>query len=150
MMALSIRQPWAHNILHDGKDIENRDNLKNYRGPFLIHASRTIEPFWRAHIKSKDMPLGGIVGMAEIVDCVTKSDSKWFVGKYGFVLSRVQELPFMPCKGKLSFFVPDIKDQVVKLYKDAVLSEGQASKILSIHRIELRKMSDEQEGRENG
>lgn len=29
MRALSIRQPWAWRILHEGKDVENRWNLSS-------------------------------------------------------------------------------------------------------------------------
>lgn len=47
---------------------------------------------------------GGIVGVATIIDCVTSSDSKWFMGKYGFVLADAKPLPFVPCKGQLNFF----------------------------------------------
>ena len=38
--ALSIRQPWCHHILHDGKDVENRDWPTKGRGWFLIHAGK--------------------------------------------------------------------------------------------------------------
>lgn len=47
---------------------------------------------------------GGIVGVAEIVDCVEFSDSPWFVGRYGFVLRNAQPVPFIPVKGKQGFF----------------------------------------------
>ena len=50
---------------------------------------------------------GGIVGEAEIVDCVTQSPSPWFVGEYGFVLRNAKPLPFEPCKGALGFFKPN-------------------------------------------
>lgn len=43
MKALSIRQPWAHAILHLGKRVENRDWAGcSYRGPILLHASKTL------------------------------------------------------------------------------------------------------------
>lgn len=43
LKALSIRQPWAHAIVHLGKTIENRDwRGCSYRGPILIHASSNI------------------------------------------------------------------------------------------------------------
>lgn len=43
MKALSIRQPWAHAILHLGKRVENRDwSGCSYRGPVLLHASSRI------------------------------------------------------------------------------------------------------------
>jgi hypothetical protein len=51
MKALSIRQPWAWLILNAGKDIENRDWLTRFRGPFLIHASKGMT---RAEDTEKD------------------------------------------------------------------------------------------------
>jgi hypothetical protein len=47
---------------------------------------------------------GGIIGVAEIVDCITDSDNDWFEGPYGFVLDSAREIPFVPCKGKLGLF----------------------------------------------
>jgi hypothetical protein len=40
----------------------------------------------------------------EIVDCVRKSDSKWFYGLFGFVLKDPRPLPFMAVRGQLGFF----------------------------------------------
>lgn len=103
--ALSIRQPWCHNILHDGKDVENRDWPTKGRGWFLIHAGKSPDgPLPRA---LADVPRGGIVGAAQIVDCVTDWDSKWWMGKFGFVLRDPIPLPLIPCKGALGFFRPD-------------------------------------------
>ncbi len=42
MKALSLRQPWAWAILHAGKRIENRDWGTAYRGPLLLHASKSV------------------------------------------------------------------------------------------------------------
>lgn len=53
---------------------------------------------------------GCIVGTVDIVDCVSKSDSPWFFGRYGFVLANpvAFEKP-IPCKGALGFFtVPEV------------------------------------------
>jgi hypothetical protein len=47
---------------------------------------------------------GGIIGSVEIVDCVTKSKSYWFEGKYGFVLRNARKMQFRPMQGKLGFF----------------------------------------------
>lgn len=122
MIALSIRQPWASLILEAGKDIENRCWSTKYRGPFLIHAAKgmTRTEFRDAmqfaeeecdvlnFNRYEDMQRGGIVGCAEIVDCVKASTSPWFMGEYGFVLRKVRPLPFVPFKGALGFFnVPD-------------------------------------------
>lgn len=118
--ALSIRQPWCHAILHYGKTIENRRWATRYRGPIFLHASKNsgkaefeeAAAFIASVIGS--MPLarsmvefGGIIGRAEIVDCVESSSSPWFAGRYGFVLDNVEPLSFRPCKGALGLFDPD-------------------------------------------
>lgn len=111
MMALSIRQPWAYAILHFGKDIENRSWSTRFRGPVLIHAPRKIDHDalidlpWE-HDLPETFPVGGIVGQAEIVDCVSQSQSPWFCGPFGFVLSNAKPLPFRLCRGALGFFEP--------------------------------------------
>lgn len=116
MKALSIRQPWAWLILNAGKDIENRDWYTGFRGRFLIHASKGMTreeyenaPLWVVDLPDfDDLERGGIVGSAELVDCVDDSDSEWFFGRYGFVLRDPKPLPFRPLKGMLGFFdVPE-------------------------------------------
>lgn len=121
--ALSIKQPWSWLIVNGYKDIENRDTLKNFRGTFLIHAGMkghniNITPNMTRSEK-KAIPIllradraefnyGGIIGYAEIYDCVQEFDSSWFVGKHGLMIRNPKPLPFTPCKGKLSFFYPEI------------------------------------------
>lgn len=118
MRTLSIRQPWAWLILNAGKDVENRDWPTKYRGLVLIHAGKgmTRDEYENADDCAAmcapliDMPpfealeRGGVVGIAEIVDCVTESASPWFFGPYGFVLRNARPLPFMPWRGQLGFF----------------------------------------------
>ncbi|MBF0169079.1 MAG: ASCH domain-containing protein [Alphaproteobacteria bacterium] len=104
---LSIRQPWAHLILHWGKDIENRKWLTHYRGKLLIHASKQID-CEHEEVRAENMPLGGIVGVVRVVDCVTKSDSPWFFGPYGFVLADARPLKFVQCRGLQGLFRPPI------------------------------------------
>ena len=115
MKALSIRQPWAWLIVHGGKDIENRTWKTKFRGPVLIHASKTIdrEAYDRLADEGIALPpmdelqLGGIIGQAEITDCVADSDSPWFSGPFGMQLANTKPRPFAPCRGKLFFFQPD-------------------------------------------
>ena len=101
---LSIRQPWAHRILHEGKDVENRDWRHRFRGFFLIHAGVSTEEL---PVSQLHLPRGGIVGLAQIVDCVDRSESEWFVGRYGFVLHNALALDLTPCRGRLGFFYLD-------------------------------------------
>lgn len=112
--ALSIRQPWADAIVHHGKDIENRDWSTRFRGPVCIHAARAWGEAERQTLLSlvedgllpdaRHGPLGGIIGIAEIVDCVDASSSPWFYGRHGFVLRNARPVPFIPVRGALSFF----------------------------------------------
>lgn len=102
--ALSIKQPYPHHIFHDGKDVENRDWPTKGRGWFIVHAGKTSDGALPQSLA--DVPRGGIVGMARIVDCVTEMDSRWFFGRYGFVLRDAFPVPLIPCKGQLGFFRP--------------------------------------------
>lgn len=116
MKALSIRQPWADAIVYHGKDVENRKWPTRYRGPVLIHAAKAWGPNERADLlalvseglipDAQQPQLGGIIGRAEIVDCVTEMAGPWFFGPYGFVLRNAEPLPFRPCRGALGFFDP--------------------------------------------
>jgi hypothetical protein len=116
MKCLSIQQPWAWAILYAGKDIENRTWKTNERGKILIHAGKKFDHTayeTLINLTDKVIPIssrvsiGGIIGMVEIVDCVTSHESKWFFGPYGFVLKNPRVLPFMPCRGQLGFFDVD-------------------------------------------
>jgi len=123
MLALSIRQPWAHLIASGIKDIENRSWPTGHRGKFIIHAAKRLDEAWyqnpvlfRNNLNDKygleldysdviQLPRGGIVGQAEVVDCVTQSDSIWFDGQgYGFVIENAMEMNFCPCMGLTGFF----------------------------------------------
>lgn len=120
MKALSIKQPWAWLIVNGFKDIENRTWPTRRTGPIYIHASKKpdkVNPetirrlmqndheFDRLLIDSLEPGFcGGIVGKAEIVDCVDNHVSRWFSGPWGFVLKNAVPIDFIPCKGKLSFF----------------------------------------------
>lgn len=123
MKILSIRQPWAWAIINAGKDIENRNWTTKVRGRVLVHASvkhagleaslsmfdilrilRWAEDDIRDRLISPAAECGGIVGSVEITDCVEKSDSPWFFGRYGFVLRDPKPVPFIPLKGRLGFW----------------------------------------------
>ncbi len=115
LKALSIKQPWAWLIVNGDKDIENRNTIKNFKGDFLIHAGLQFDYDWFSEdnnnfiaMDTSHMQRGGIIGHATITGFVEKSDSPWFVGKYGLLIKDAKPLPFTPCKGKLSFFYPEI------------------------------------------
>lgn len=117
MRTLSIRQPWAWLIVHGHKDVENREWATQYRGPLLIHASKTlakaeylrqraeIEQAFGITVPALDaVPLGGIVGVVQLADCAAHSDSPWYTGAVAWVLRQPMQLPFAPCKGGLGLF----------------------------------------------
>ena len=100
MRALTVKQPWASLIFQWGKDIENRDWalpswMKGQR--VAIHSSKRFEGeeydaamalvYKRGlpnfDVTPLDMPLGCILGTVLLADCVTASESPWFVGTYG-------------------------------------------------------------------
>lgn len=96
MKAISIRQPWAWAILHAGKDIENRSWSTTYRGELAVHATQ-LDLGWSfpvgvKHPPERDMVLGAIVGLVEMVDVIRCSSSPWFTGPYGFLLRNPRAL----------------------------------------------------------
>jgi hypothetical protein len=122
--SLSIKQPYPHHIFHDGKDVENRDWATRGRGWFIVHAGISKTELDKDDEREMAMPRGGVVGMARIVDCVQQMDSRWFFGKYGFVLQDAFPLPLIPVKGALSFFAPpaDVNKQVADAVRAHALS----------------------------
>lgn len=129
--ALSVRQPWAWAIIHAGKDIENRNwsrlnatrHLLDFRGPVCIHAAKgmTRDEYESAEAAISNCSVrhtgaaaatpwpheilrGGIIGTAEIVDVVRKSESPWFFGTIGLVLANARPVEFIPATGALGFF----------------------------------------------
>ena len=119
--ALSIRQPWAWLIVNGHKPVENRRWETRWRGPLLIHASKSlVQDDFNAvrqvisennlHIELPTWPnleCGGIVGSVDLVDCVDRMESPWFAGPWGFVLANPQRMKFIPCRGRLGLFLPE-------------------------------------------
>ncbi|SDL08352.1 ASCH domain-containing protein [Mesorhizobium muleiense] len=104
--------------IHAGKkeDMDCFYSLTDPAGPFhpvtdepfaVDTGAREIESTdgWATYSAPDWSPLrGGIVGVAEIVDCVDASDSPWFVGRYGFIIRNARPVEFIPVKGALMFF----------------------------------------------
>lgn len=124
--AISIRQPWASLIVNGVKSVEVRRWQTARRGRVLIHASRLAderpEVWARVPTRCRECAgrRGGIVGVADLTDCVTYrspaefardrrrhlNDPRWFEGPvlYGFVLANGRPLPFRACPGWVRFF----------------------------------------------
>jgi hypothetical protein len=120
-LALSVRQPWAWVIIHAGKDIENR-TLGSIRAGGMtcrricIHAASgmtereyrwavwKLQPHGVAVPRAADLIRSAIIGVVDVVDIVSSSDSVWFGGPYGLVLKAAKAITPVPAKGKLGYF----------------------------------------------
>ena len=117
MKVLSIKQPFAELILQGKKKIELRKWNTKFRGEFLIHASKVPDSKNMKRFSFSDLPLGCIVGKANLVYVKHYQNEKEhqadkdlhladkFWGNYGFVLEKVERFEkTIPCKGNLNFW----------------------------------------------
>ncbi len=102
--ALSLRQPWAHAVVHGGKRIENRTawSDSSYRGALLIHAAKgmTVAEYTEAVAWARSQGIGqaewtpparkviergGIVGVARVIGVIKapqgRSDPMVWIGQ---------------------------------------------------------------------
>jgi hypothetical protein len=123
MIALSLRQPWAHVVLNLGKHLENRRWMTHFRGDFLIHASKgmTKDEYYGCletctHVLGTGvlatfppmsaLPRGVIVGAATLVGVLPRCprwpcEHPWHMvdpdrppeTQFGFLLERVRPSP---------------------------------------------------------
>ena len=100
---LSVRQPWAHAIVHGcpgiasrltfKKKVENRSRRTHYRGTVYIHASGSLTinqwSFFSLFflnnycVKLPGLSVlkeGAIIGHVDIVDCNQSTSSIWYMG----------------------------------------------------------------------
>lgn len=102
---LSVNPPWAKEIIFGEKDIENRKWQTKYRGSIAIHETKN------------GGGSGAIIGLANIIDCIDKSNSPYFYGPYGFVLANRRSIIPIAIKGKLRLFDVDIPDDIFYGFK---------------------------------
>jgi hypothetical protein len=123
MKVLSVKNPWAYLIIYRGKDIENRTWETKYRGPLLIHASKTsdlyayyclrakIDRFSSVFMDTEEIEKihsfdGCILGSVDLCGCVRHSESKW-AEKEGFwywILQNPKPCKPVPIKGSLGLW----------------------------------------------
>ena len=125
---LSVRQPWAHLIIHGGRNLNtNKISLKNienrvwedlsHRGRIGIHSSKSapgladtleyIEEFHSIRLDPATFVYGAVLGSVEMIDCVHDHSSKWFQGDFGFVLKDPYAYPKpLQASGQLRFWNP--------------------------------------------
>jgi len=129
--ALSVKQPWAALLVAGHKVVEIRTWLTRRRGRILIHTGKVPDRRTRVwDLVASDPALraaadvtGGVVGVGELVDCLTYSTPEAFDADrarhlndagsfrpprmYGFAFARVRPVPFLPCPGSTFFFPVD-------------------------------------------
>lgn len=137
MKALSMKQPWAWLVCAGYKDMENR-KWHIHMPPFLNYPPDPRRIYVQASLSKSEMTkevlawilkrlngrqaarfmlaydhlsFGAVIGEIDITGCVGHSDSPWFFGPYGFTLANpvLYDKP-IPCKGKLGFFEPGLKE----------------------------------------
>jgi hypothetical protein len=122
MKALSVCQPWAWAIVRGLKTVENRYRPTSYRGPLVIHASRSRRylgedyadllpglPPW------EKLEYGALIGVVEVVGCVPLTEVErdpFAVGPWCWLLARARQIRPIPWTGRVSFF--DVPYQLVE------------------------------------
>jgi hypothetical protein len=135
--ALSIRQPWAWLIVNGHKPVENRTWPTSHRGDLLIHAGLAFDteglqsvlaafPHLQA-VLPQQYELGGIVGTAQLVNCVQQHPSPWFTGPYGFVMYQPRPLPLVRVRGVLGIFDVPMTDALHAALRGTTTAEAEAA-----------------------
>lgn len=119
MRAITVRQPWAWQIIHQRKDVENRTrNIAGaYRGPVAIHAAQKYDDVAMARLPKRAPQWvteprffypGVILGVVDLVDVVEDSTSEWAQpGMKHLVLANPRAVAdLIPCKGALGLWTP--------------------------------------------
>lgn len=116
MKALSLRQPYAELLISGKKTIELRKWNTKFRGKFLVHASRTPDYETMKKLGFNELPLGFIVGMAELVGVKVYKNKQEFdkdrdkhladssFWSFGFILKNAERINPIPAKRKLNFW----------------------------------------------
>lgn len=125
MKALSLKQPFAELVVSGKKTIELRKWNTKFKGKFFIHASKVPDFKAMKKFEFTELPLGCIVGKAQLIDVKKYSseleykrdknkhlaDSTW--GRYGFVLKNAKKIKPIEAKGRLGWW--EIKKKKISL-----------------------------------
>lgn len=80
MLALTVKQPWAWAIVSGRKPTESREWSTQYRGPLLIHSSRSpLEPGTEFKPPRGELFYGHILGAVQLISCIHSPDGKGFL-----------------------------------------------------------------------
>ncbi len=135
MKALSIKQPWAHLIVHGAggniKTIETRLWRTDHRGDLLIVSSKRPDAHMMAACRlqayesfssvswgctENDMEFGKAIGVAHLVDCreMREGDEAAalcpvYPGAWAWVFDDVKAIDPFPVRGQLRLYDVDTK-----------------------------------------
>lgn len=131
MKCLSLKQPYADLLATGRKTIEIRKWNSNFRGPFLIHASKNVnkDACLTLGFDEKNLARGAIIGKAFVYDVIKYTTIDVFLDdrhkhfsieaiksdhsfkRYGFLVKdAIKFSKEMPYLGKLGFFeVSDLR-----------------------------------------
>ncbi len=121
MKTLSLKQPFAELILQGKKTIELRKWNTNFRGEFLIHASKNPNEEAMKKFGFEKLPCGYIVGKANLIDIKHYANDEEFNrdknlhlasrewGNFGFVLKNPERIKPIPARGQLNFWDFNLK-----------------------------------------
>ena len=141
LKAITVRQPWADAIIRGWKSVENRSWPTKVRGTIAVHAAQKAEDkeffeFVRSKglqdevflddESAKELPRGAVIGLVDIVDCVTSSASPWFEGPFRFVLANPRPLRPIACRGALQIFDLDrlVTEEIERQLEDRATSRS--------------------------
>ncbi|MBS3084291.1 ASCH domain-containing protein [Candidatus Pacearchaeota archaeon] len=122
MKVLSFKQPYAELVVSGRKTIDLRRWNTNFRGNFLIHASKIPDKKSMGKFGFLFLPTGKIVGEAELIGVKIYSDEEehkkdkdkhladFSFGKYGFILRNCKRIDGPYVNGKLNFW--EISDEI--------------------------------------
>lgn len=111
---ITLWQPWASEIALGRKRYETRHWYTPYRGKLIIHAAkRAPEPTEFPVPWTQELPLGCIVAVCDLVDCIQMTDGfierqtweerirgLWERGRYAWKLDNVQKILPVTFKGQ--------------------------------------------------
>lgn len=127
MRAITVRQPWAWQIIHQGKNIENRTRniAGKYRGPVAIHAALKADELALARLPRRApewvtaprvFNYGAILGVVDLVDvhqsapfCCGSDWGELLWGGYHLELANPRPIPLNTqprCRGALGLWTP--------------------------------------------
>ena len=102
LKAISLRQPWAEEIMLGIKKIEYRRSPTKHRGRIYIYASLGRVPAdeiaeWEEEhgVVASDLPRGVLIGTVEIVNC-RESDEEEGLFEWGLAKPKRLECPIAP------------------------------------------------------